>query len=830
MFIKYLELYNYKRLKKKGINRITLTFTEIVQIIIGMNGGGKSSLMREASPMPPSNDDYGTGGYKFVVVEHNKSTYELHSTTGSPSRHSFIKDGEELNESKTLNAQKILVRDHFGLTQELLDMLLGMVYGVSFTTMTPAKRREWLMNLYPNDLSFGAKLHNYFKTQYRDMKGGIKLGSKRLSELVSQKDASTTPEQMAVQLSGMQTAKDRIARLVNDNLSPRNYQHDIDEGVGNIKQWVSDYYDQVIKFTESHTSRDDILSKIEYCKSELSKLNYAHKTHMAELAELAKNNVFTGDNVEEEREAAKTRLLVLQEELGRVTEKQLEAGKSLIGCDLLGVVDSLEADVAHQFHQVANELLSVLMDMKDNPDHTVSISQYEKVQSLMYNLKAKVEQLDRDIETKQHRLKHIQQSDKTQCPSCKYEWIPGVTPQAVDSLSMELATLIEEHKQSNERLTKCVDYISKNTQWYEQACRFIRFTSQHTALSPVFEWMLANDVLHTAHHAIAMHVPAVSNMVGYKSSCDALESQIEQVSNRIKLMSDDAAKWYREKYNKHERELNAVIEAQTGIEQRLRLLESDLHVCDMASTMNAKLVKEREVVLRASGNAMIQAVTETANKEHHYLTEASNKLNASLYAAKSLGGAIQSQEAHINEMKLQEEALELLVKATSPTEGVVAEQLELFIAHFVGNMNAVISDIWSNNLRIHPCTLEDGELSFKFPLSFDDDNDTTKDISASSTGESQIINFAFRLVVMEYLGLTNYPLYIDEIGANFDERHRPNLLRYIKRVSENGQYSQLFVISHYIAQHGALTNSEVCALSTDGVALPERYNEHVEIE
>ncbi len=83
---------------------------------------------------------------------------------------------------------------------------------------------------------------------------------------------------------------------------------------------------------------------------------------------------------------------------------------------------------------------------------------------------------------------------------------------------------------------------------------------------------------------------------------------------------------------------------------------------------------------------------------------------------------------------------------------------------------------------------------------------------------------------MEYLGLTNYPLYIDEIGANFDERHRPNLLRYIKRVSENGQYSQLFVISHYIAQHGALTNSEVCALSTDGVALPERYNEHVEIE
>ena len=52
MRLKYIELYNYQRLKNKGINRIKLTFTEIIQVIIGKNGGGKAQPLHSLVKVP----------------------------------------------------------------------------------------------------------------------------------------------------------------------------------------------------------------------------------------------------------------------------------------------------------------------------------------------------------------------------------------------------------------------------------------------------------------------------------------------------------------------------------------------------------------------------------------------------------------------------------------------------------------------------------------------------------------------------------------------------------------------------------------------------------
>lgn len=815
---------------KKGTKRITLTFTEIVQIIIGKNGGGKSSLMRELSPLPPSNDDYGPDGYKFIVIESKKSLYELHSKTGSPSRHSFIMDGEELNESKTLNAQKILVKEHFGMNQEIFDLLLGMVHGVSFTTMAPAKRKEWIMAIYPNDMVFSAKLHNYYKTMHRDIKGGIKLTNKRLAELNAQKEQTSDPEQMAIELAKLQTARDRIGRLINENVDTTPYQQLIDNEYAGLTSTLEDFYSQVTRFSEQHTSRDDIVSKIEWCRSELKLLEYSYKTHLHELSELNKSSIYSTDNVEEERDRLTEQSKSLETSLEDITGRYLTLSKPLIDNPLMMVVNGLDDDLAFMFSTCANELIGLLHDIRTNPDRTVTVIQYDKVIGLKNSLEMSLESLRSQASKVTHRLKHIQNSDKTECPSCKFQWIPGVSKQELSDLTAEAEKLDSDIKSNEERLNKCTLYIETNQLWYESVKRFRLFVDKTSLLMPVFDWMYENDVLYEGAGSIAMLLPSIANVIGFKRDIGLMEYQLGQINNKLKLMSDDSIRWYKEKYSKHEKELSDVITKKDSISKRLSILESDLHVIDTATATVAKVVKARQSIQDNIGLRAKQIITLEANAEHHKLTNESKQLNAKLFSVKSLDGTIASTDMHLADMVESEKALDLLVRATSPTEGVVAEQLEGFIQHFVGNMNAILSEIWSTQMEIHPCTLESGELSFKFPVSFDDDDDKTKDISETSTGESQIINFVFRLTVMEYMGFTNYPLYLDEIGANFDERHRPNLMRYIKRISESGEYSQLFVVSHYIAQHGMLSNVEVCALSTEGVSLPEVYNKHVEIE
>jgi len=205
-------------------------------------------------------------------------------------------------------------------------------------------------------------------------------------------------------------------------------------------------------------------------------------------------------------------------------------------------------------------------------------------------------------------------------------------------------------------------------------------------------------------------------------------------------------------------------------------------------------------------------------------------LTALLYDVRSLNGTIASTEAHVTRLKATEAVLALLAKATSPNEGFPAEWIADFIKTFTANLNAQIAEIWTDVLLVKPCTLENGELSYKFPLVSGEQWCETSDVSESSTGEGQIVNFVFRFVIMRYLGLQDFPLYMDEAGANFDEAHRPALVSFVKKLIASGEHEQIFLISHYIAQHGMLGNAQVCALSTDGVALPEHYNEHVLIE
>lgn len=93
----------------------------------------------------------------------------------------------------------------------------------------------------------------------------------------------------------------------------------------------------------------------------------------------------------------------------------------------------------------------------------------------------------------------------------------------------------------------------------------------------------------------------------------------------------------------------------------------------------------------------------------------------------------------------------------------------------------------------------------------------------------EIIDFAFKLIASLYLGFSNYPLYLDELGQNQDETHLTNAMNYVKMLIDADRHSQLFMISHYAAGHGSFTQADYLVLNGANISTPQRHNEHAVI-
>ena len=62
-----LILSGYKRLAIKSIHYFEINPTSTVQLILGTNGSGKSSLISELSPLPGNGADFTKDGFKGFI-------------------------------------------------------------------------------------------------------------------------------------------------------------------------------------------------------------------------------------------------------------------------------------------------------------------------------------------------------------------------------------------------------------------------------------------------------------------------------------------------------------------------------------------------------------------------------------------------------------------------------------------------------------------------------------------------------------------------------------------------------------------------------------------
>lgn len=822
------------RLIWAGINEIKMDLTTTCQVIIGTNGAGKSTIIRELSFLPPNGPDYISGGMKIVTGEHQGIEYIASSVLeGASWAHSLIKvesNGEhtELNAGHTKAVQKQLVEEIMGINEGIFDIFVG---DVQFTQMTPQKRREWILSLSGSDLEYAMRVYKKVTGKVRDSKALIEHYSRRLATEIETEITEST----------LQTLNDEVKEVLEvinslmldhvPNLPDSNrLSHEIQTLVENIER----HSNQLIHSDLAYTLKEPFDGKYESLTSMENKFTESIDNATAELSALYKQ----ADAIDQFlKRIASQDSSSLAELEAKVDKKQAQVEQLTKQLSFLHL--STPAVKQRRFDRVKFALSDAIAKLPHDFDITELKEEEEKLQQKIPFLKGRIIQIEAMRTDAERHLYHLNSVDQVDCTKCGNQFKPGVDDLKIANYKAEIAqcgTALVKHQSLLEEAIDRLGLLSEHL----ECERFLRNTLTELELpSTVFKAMLTDSgKLVDSHHLSTV-------IQGYEDDL-ALSLQIDQLKNDLALTCSvlDTAKQLKLGQNELNTDQLSVIEQRIDavLSKKIASLK-DLKTCRdfkvrWEELLNVRhcLSNEHHELLELVGQYLScienEALLTSINDHQLYLAERKAKINQNDLKRSLIKELTSQREEAIENHKVYD----ITAQQLSPVNGLIAQRIRSFIDEFIGQMNQVISQVWTYQMEIKATGLESDDINCKFPLLIEKDNSDgigkleTPDIAKSSSSQTDIINFSFRLVAMMCMGLTDYPLFLDEVGIRMDEVHRERFNGMLASMLESQRFSQMFIVSHHIDMHGLFTQAKICVLNSDNLLnLPEVYNTHVVI-
>ncbi|MAP20179.1 MAG: hypothetical protein CL582_04475, partial [Alteromonadaceae bacterium] len=346
--------------------------------------------------------------------------------------------------------------------------------------------------------------------------------------------------------------------------------------------------------------------------------------------------------------------------------------------------------------------------------------------------------------------------------------------------------------------------------WLLDKDRIIHQPSQH--IPKIDVWMedlyVHNDLWSLQNNSKLLHSALQKAEMLGDGEAGHIEGSLRSIEKNVEETNANISK-IREKKDRYDR---ALIQAK----HRMKLYER-------LNSLHSHFMDQLDIVYNAQRNDVISNLID----EHQGLLAVNRR---KLNERQSVSNIIDDLTKSLQTVEQSYLDHKLLCRALSPTDGIIAKQLTTFINAVVMQMNDILSQIYTYRIEIKPCGIESNDLDFKFPLIAESTGGTdAKDVSEGSEGQQEVINFAFQLIAMLYMDFENYPLFLDEVGRAQDEQHMTNIMNYVKLLIESNRHSQLFMISHFAAGHGAFTNANFLVLNPANISVPINHNENAEI-
>jgi hypothetical protein len=780
-------------------------------------------------------------GFRSLVIEHNNTHYRLESEYEKPSSpHAFYEgDSEEnLNVGRTTQGQIDLIMEHLGITPFLDDLIMNRLV---FPKMGNTKRKEFLVSANPDQIGFMLPLIKQTSQKIKACKNNIaRLQSRKIML-----------EQELIDDDTVQSLEGEKQALHEDlNHFQKNIM-DLEVGLRTLTSSAPPFLDTYLATvaltvrrhryklsTLSHVERDDdqrqrdretVLSKIAVCQQRLEEADSEILKQSADLAELeVKYRELTIHDDFHQTDLIIQRLEADRDKL-QITRPPFELSPD----DLQIKFQELDQlrDRLHLFGQLDVRLLPA--KRRQHRERMLSSAQYKQSSYRMRlgDLESQYEKL-----SNQHTIKprDIPESPcaKDGCPLYRHfmgEW------EHTEERRRSVQASLDKGRRKTERLdqyvTALLTYFENSKPYTEQIQWLGEYARNNPVLHQILRQMDILSVLSTNPNRIIHQLQDAYNRIDQWIRLKQIQSDLDTAyalkSRQISSESHDTIKLVStiEDTKKTLYNLRNAIKRLTEFQ---RLFTKDLHNIELFSDLKKSVMQIKDDHLN-----LLHQLSEHHEKEKlAVLRKGVEELRARHFLRLSeIERVLRSQsslqeryqEEVISQLALIEKELADLQHIETALIAIPKEHMISFINDVFGQANRIIDRVWTIPLKIELVKTEDN-LNYDFYIT--GDNQTSREMSECSEGQTEIVSLAINIALRIILGHLNVPLCLDEVGRTFDETHRTNLASLLKMLLEQKVISQLFLISHDAQIHTSFADSETLVLREENILLPEKFNKH----
>jgi len=828
----YIETYRYTRIAVSGHEFLRIDFVNKVQLILGTNGSGKSSLMKEISVLPATPSEYEVGGYKEVGVTHNGHKYVIRSDFSKGARHSFIKDGEELNPGGTATVARHLAFQEFGITVDIHNINCGIT---NFHTMDVKARREWFTRIGKEDYTYALAYFKKLKEHLREVQIYLKQIKARH---FTDKNALITEEKKAeltLELRKTNEALDSVlARKISIDQDGRSFWTALEtqqDEIENIFKRVMQIHGQYLHTFSTYDSEAAVIARMNELRSLLGAVGQRIVQLTEEITQsrklLEQFSSIKDTNEEEAKSAIEILERDINESVERLPHKPEEFFESRFYEDLLLKVSARYASIS----ECLGEIVPDSTGLYTSATYESCIKDSGIIQK---NLEAIATNQDM-LRRRKSELEHLKNHDKTRCPQCSHEWHLGYSEKEYQRTLDGLVEL-DKHEKSNRALLQekqdLQTLIVQRNGWKQAFVDHVRFIddprlSFRNHLTSLCDFNKEPSKARMYFEEFCQDLREYARIAALKERLVEHQKVLQKIQE-IKAGDIDSAT---AKQREAEAKLVEAVQSQRNMTTELNVLSE----CEKASKLiRTYIAQAQNLYGEALKNNDTLILIEEQKILNNLIRELRIKISGielTLNDAKNQEQNVLRLEKEIEQLTKEETLLAEAVKSLSPTEGIIAKGLISFMDQFVDNMNKFIKEIWTYPLEIQPF-LQTGddvqELDFKFSVKADGGK-PVPDVAVGSSGQRDIFNMAFKIISMKSSGLSDMPIYLDEFGNALDEKHRVTAQFALLELMQSSAFSQVFMISHDRGSYGNLRNTDVNVLCSRNISIGagEVYNQNL---
>ena len=817
--MKILRLYlsKYKNLELSDIREIDINFTTMLTLILGANGSGKSSLLREATPLPAVSANYHTGGVKEIELECNGLKYVLRSVLGRSPNHSFLKESEdgtmvECNPGGTQSIQKELVEKELRFTPYLQRLLNGEL---QFTEMSPLARQDALTEISDLKLNYALGLYGRLKASRRDVVGALKHVNGKIEEAETELLAMGDVETLGLESDKIQRELRELLPL-SVNVAP---------DVGRLAMLCQNSMSRLNKISASYIVNRKVVKHLGYRSVEeaTEALDINAKEAYVVSSDIERNLQTIDDlgrltNIVEANDGDVDVLIKRRD----VLKKSLQA----IGGGDVTIAFDAPLDVVATDMAVASKSLYDAYVSKDVNMTQCDNATYKECFERIYALKHDLSSGDSVARRLEKRIGDLEATLElnTNCPKCD-----TLIPADVNATPENISSLKHKLKETQVKNDELAERLSAQESMYESYGAYVAYykhiaglVSGFSTLVPLWRTFGTMQELVIDVSAVVSKLDKEHRRLSAVVNNKAIEVELKELEDTIQLHRVALESNACQRKSSAESALEEAYVRQDELSKRKEAIQNTVNeyrrLADMEKTYVDEFNSFKLHFVEWANASCQEGATTRVSELQNRLGTIQVIVNKKDQVAENIKLLHQDQR----ELNTKLKDLTVLITELSPKEGVIAEQMYGFVSGFMSKVNSIVDKIWSYTLEVGDCGFEDKGLDYKFPLIVN--GESGGELKLGSTGQKDVINFAFTIVMMGYMGLKEYPLYMDEVGSSFDKTHRSNLNKYVKLLIDSRFCSNIFSISHYSDSFGEFSNVSVVALSEDDPLLPDNTN------